>query len=160
MKRLALASVGLFLLPGCWNSAKKSAPEQAASLYVVNVLSKSMYDDARIKGSIHMDLNDLDEYAAKFDKDTPIVFYCSNYQCSASGHAAKVFKNAGFKHVYAFEGGAAQWAQLGYPMEGPRTENISGYLKYVPEAPAQQEHAYEVISAQALKEMMEKAGLL
>jgi rhodanese-related sulfurtransferase len=161
MKKLVLAISSLLVLPGCfWNNQEtKTVSEKAAPLYVVNVLSKDMYNDAHIKGSIHMDLDDLDMYADKWDKNTPVVFYCSNYQCSASGHAAKVFKKARFTHVYAYEGGAAEWSQLGYPMEGPQTEEVSGYLKQVIE-PNNGEHEFEVISAADLKDMMTKAGLL
>ncbi len=157
-----LAIACLFALSGCfWNSQEtKTVSEKPASLYVVNVLSKEMYVDAHIKGSIHMDLDDLDMYAGKWDKNTPVVFYCSNYQCSASGHAAKVFKKAGFKHVYAYEGGAAEWSQLGYPMEGPQAEEISGYLKQVVEAPQEAKHDFDVITATELKDMMTKAGLI
>lgn len=162
MKKLVVTIACLFALPGCfWNSQEtKSAAEKPASLYVVNVLSKEMYVDAHIKGSIHMDLDDLEDYASKWDKETPVVFYCSNYQCSASGHAAKVFKKAGFKHVYAYEGGAAEWSQLGYPMEGPQTPEVSGYLKQVMQAPAEATHDFEIITAADLKDMMTKAGLL
>jgi rhodanese-related sulfurtransferase len=161
MKKLLVTLASLVALPGCfWNNQEtKTVSEKPASLYVVNVLTKDMYQDAHIKGSMHLDLDDLDEYAGKWDKNTPVVFYCSNYQCSASGHAAKLFKKAGFNHVYAYEGGAAEWFQLGYPMEGPQTEEVSGYLKQVVE-PGSTEHEFEVISAAALKDMMTKAGLI
>ncbi len=160
MKKLLISVACLSVVSGCfWNDQeKKSVSEKTASLYVVNVLSKDMYNDAHIKGSIHIDLDDLEMYADKWDKNTPVVFYCSNYQCSASGHAAKVFKHAGFKQVYAYEGGAAEWSQLGYPMEGSQTQEISGYLKQVIQAPNQDQH--DGITAAELKNMMVQAGLL
>jgi len=162
MKKLLVTLACLVALPGCfWNNQEtKTVSEKAAQLYVVNVLSKDMYNDAHIKGSIHMDLDDLDEYAGKWNKETPVVFYCSNYQCSASGHAAKIFKKAGFKHVYAYEGGAAEWSQLGYPMVGNQSEEISGYLKQPVEAPEDAKHDFDVITAAELKDMMTKAGLI
>lgn len=162
MKKLLVILVTLVALPGCfWNNQEtKKTAEKSAPLYVVNVLSKQMYNDAHIKDSIHVDLDDLDAYADKWDKNTPVVFYCSNYQCSASGHASKVFKKAGFKNVYAYEGGVAEWSQLGYPMEGPQTEEVSGYLKQVVEAPYEAQHEIDLITAPELKNMMIKAGLI
>ncbi len=159
---LALTA-SILILPGCfWNNTPetKTVSEEPVSLHVVNVLSKDMYDDAHIKGSVHMDLDDLDMYAEKWNKETPLVFYCSNYQCSASGHAAKVFKKAGFKHVYAYEGGAAEWSQLGFPMEGSRTEEISSYLNQPAGTQQEGQHDFDIITAAELKDMMIKAGLL
>ncbi|MBY0109940.1 MAG: rhodanese-like domain-containing protein [Candidatus Babeliaceae bacterium] len=162
MKKLLVSAACLLVLSGCfWNRQETTSnSENSSMLYVVNVLSKDIYNDAHIKGSLHIDLDDLQMYADKWDKNTPVVFYCSNYQCSASGHAAKVFKQAGFKQVYAYEGGAAEWFQLGYPMEGPQTEEISGYLKQAVQAPDHVQQNIDVITASQLKDMMTQAGLL
>ena len=153
MKRfLSLVALSL-ALPGCFGGTQA----EPAQLHVVNVLSKELYDDAHIKGSIHVDLGDLDAHASTWDKNTPIVFYCSSYQCTASAHAAKELKDAGFTKVYAYEGGAAEWAQHGLPMEGPQE---SGYLKNVVTPPENTEHDIEIITADQLKDMMQSAGLI
>lgn len=145
----------LSFLPGCWQSAK------APALYVVDVNLREVYKDAHIKGATHIEFDDIQKYANEWNKDIPVVFYCSNYQCTGSSYAAREFKKNGFKHVYAYEGGIAEWYQLhkndpAY-IEGPANEE---YLKRVSEQPEHTETDVEIISAQELEAMMKKAGLL
>ncbi len=162
MKNYGFLIALVALLSGCWKSDKQSSVSDSAKLHVVNVLAKEQYDDAHIKGSVHIDLDDLDAATASWDKQTPVVFYCSDYQCTASSHAARELKNNGFAHVYAYEGGMAEWYQLSkndssYKLEGPATES---YLTR--EVPAHESADAEVavISAQDLKDKMQSAGLL
>lgn len=116
-----LAIVGVvILLPSCWSKPKKSG------LLVVNVLSEPLYDDCHIKGSINVPYGELDTFFEILDPEAQVVFYCSNYMCTSSGYAAKKLKDKGFEHVWAYEGGTAEWYQLGLPTEGPANE---AYLK-------------------------------
>lgn len=101
------------VLPACWSKQKKSG------LLVVNVLSEALYDDCHIKGSMNVPFEELDSFYDTIDEDAQVVFYCSNYMCSSSGYAAKKLKSKGFKHVWAYEGGTAEWFQAGLPVEGP-----------------------------------------
>jgi len=126
---------------------------QDNSVLVINVLSPEQYKDAHIKGSINVPFDQVEAYAKKVDKKREVVFYCANYMCSASGASAEMFKKLGFENVWAYEGGTAEWYQLGYPIDGPATE---GYLKAENKKPAVEEtHAYGIITAQELKAKME-----
>lgn len=163
-KKLVMATCTLTLFQGCfWNKEAETATKQpAASLMVVNVLSKELYDDAHIKGSTLLELENMDDAIASWNKETPVVFYCSNYQCTGSSHAAREFKKAGFNHVYAYEGGMAEWYQLGktdasYATEGPATQE---YLAQVIPAPEHTSEEVTVISSADLKDKMAQAGLL
>src|SRR5260221_674614 len=71
-----------------------------SDLIVINVLDKNLYDDCHIKGSINVPFGEIKEYASKIDKSTPVVVYCSNYQCTASGAAAKMLQDMGFENVW------------------------------------------------------------
>ena len=94
--------------------------DKKSGLIIVNVLDKQAYDDCHIADSINVALDELDDFAQTVDKkDAELVFYCSNYRCTASGFAAKKLKKDGFEHVWAYEGGAAEWYQKGLPVEGP-----------------------------------------
>lgn len=94
--------------------------EDDNGLTVINVLEKELYDDCRIKGSINVPFSDVEEYVKKnFNKKSKIVLYCSNYMCSASGHACEQLRRAGFANVYAYEAGMAEWYQEKLPVEGP-----------------------------------------
>jgi rhodanese-related sulfurtransferase len=91
-------------------------------LFLVNVLDAEYYNDCHIKApnSIQVSLENLDAFAATLDpQKSEVVFYCSNYMCTASGFAAKSFVDKGFEHVWAYEAGIADWYQKGLPVEGP-----------------------------------------
>lgn len=115
------------LLPIFGTSCRWGAKEPTEELVLVNVLDKKFFDDSRIVGSINVPMDQLEDYANKWDKEkTNIVVYCANYKCTASGESAKMLKGLGFKNVWAYEGGTAEWKHRGYPIEGPATQ---GYLE-------------------------------
>jgi rhodanese-related sulfurtransferase len=120
-------------------------------LLVINVLDESMYKDCHIPGSINVPLEKVPEFVADLDKQTPIVVYCANYLCSASRHAWMQLNQLGFKHVWAYEGGVAEWKQKGYPTQGDCTQ---AYLKSDVRKSEQQESMIRQISAEELKKMM------
>jgi len=48
-------------------------------------------------------------------KTTPVVFYCSGTECPASAAAAHAAQKAGYKNLYKFPGGIAEWKEKGLP---------------------------------------------
>lgn len=152
-------------LAGCgWggNTEEQKTVSAAATpkILVVNVLQKELYDDAHIAGSINVPLADLQKAAQKWDKEVPVVVYCSNYQCSASTGGARILKNLGFQKVAAYEGGMAEWYQLSredktYPVEGPAKEE---YLSVKIAAPVQTTaEDVKIITAQELRDQLASA---
>ncbi len=135
------------VLPACWFGEKKSG------FLVVNVLSNFWYNDCHIKGSINVPFEELDSFIDTLDTDAHVVFYCSNYMCTSSGYAAKKLRKKGFKHAWAYEGGTAEWYQMGLPVEGACTQ---AYLQKKM-APTTQESHIPVISTQ---ELAHKMGIL
>jgi rhodanese-related sulfurtransferase len=133
--------------------------EKKLSLVIANVLSKALFDDCRIKGSINVPFMDLVSYAEQhWDKEnTQIVVHCSNYACAASGEGCKMLKSAGFKHVWAFEGGTAEAKAAGIPVEG---ECKQAYLTNY-EKPEMYHHDEKVavISVEELKKKMEEFAI-
>ena len=113
----------LLLLPACFQEKKKEG------LFLVNVLDADYYNDCHIKApnSINISLEQLDAFADTLDpQKSEVVFYCSNYMCTASGFAAKQLAEKGFAQVWAYEAGIADWYQKGLPVEG---ECMKPYLK-------------------------------
>jgi rhodanese-related sulfurtransferase len=143
MKKQSLAML-LFLIPSCTWWQTKSEP--TSGLIIVNVLDKEYHDDCHIKGSIHVTVDDLEKKAASWDKNSEIVFYCTNFYCTSSGWAADQATKMGFKHVYAYEGGMAEWYQKGYPVEG---QCKKAYLtkKITPFDDEEESKGYTVITA-------------
>ncbi len=105
------------LLPGCFGEQKKEG------LFVVNVLDAEHFDDCHIKDSINVTVDKLDNFAATLDKEkSEVVFYCSNYMCTASGFSAEKLKGMGFSNVWAYEAGMAEWYQKELPVQGKCTK--------------------------------------
>lgn len=141
--QLSLIIASSLLLAGCWpfgsgiGNTKNSKP----ALVMINVLEQVDYDDCHIKGSIHIDFDDFEAKIKSLDKDNHYVVYCADYMCMSSSFCAKLLQQAGFKHVWAYEGGMAEWYQKGYPYEGPaeidylRNENVNLAEDEVSEVP-------------------------
>jgi rhodanese-related sulfurtransferase len=138
------------VLSGCWAS-KTDAPQ----FVIVNDLEKEFYDDCHIPGSIHLPFGSVKAYAEKnWDKEnTEIIIHCSNYQCSASGIEAKELIEAGFKKVYAYEGGTAEWYQAGYPVEGACLQK---YLTFESEPDEDESYDFPVITIDQLKKKVDE----
>jgi rhodanese-related sulfurtransferase len=146
LKTFILSS--LLFIAGC--SCKKS---KKAGLLVVNVLDKELYDDCHIKGSINVPFDEIENYAKNLDKNTEVVLYCSNYRCTASGFAAKSLTKLGFKNVWAYEAGMAEWYQNKLPVEGACKES---YLQI--KVPEYKNEEIRVITTQELKNKIESCG--
>jgi len=140
----------ILLCSGCGKSIEENS-KNTSNLFVINLLDKPLYDDCHIAGSVQVSYTDLESYAKNLSRETPIVVYCSNYQCTASGQGYKILKKMGFEHVWAYEGGMAEWYQLKYPVAG------SCSMKYLAKSVPMpdEDHTIEKITAQELKSKME-----
>ena len=69
-----------------------------------------------IPGSIQCD--DARKAMTTFDKNEPIVGYCSSDDCVLSRRACQTLFENGFTHIVHFEGGVWAWEQAGFPLEG------------------------------------------
>lgn len=138
--------------------------QKREQIVVINVLDKPLYDDCHIKGSINVpfdyfsDLQALEQYLAqqyphvRLTRETPVVVYCTNHMCTASGDAAKMLKEWGFGKVWAYEAGMAEWYQKGLPIEGSCE---ASYLKRRSVAiESDESHAVPVISTEQLRAQM------
>lgn len=123
-------------------------------LLVINALRNQYYKDCHILGSINVPLTDLENYLRDVDKEMHIVVYCGSYHCPISHKAWHIVNDLGFKNVWAYEGGMAEWVQKGYLAQGACQEE---YLNRQ-EGPEKRDVA--TITAEELKVKMEEAGLL
>jgi len=115
-----LAVLAIVILPACSREETQQPAQKKTGLFVINVLFKPFYDDCHIKGSINVPFPELETFVQNLDpENTEIVVYCSNYMCTSSGQACKRLKELGFKKVWAYEGGTAEWHQKKLPVEGP-----------------------------------------
>jgi rhodanese-related sulfurtransferase len=104
------------------------------SYYLINVLDAKEFQDAHIKGSINVPFSKINTFLNTIEnKEIPLIFYCSNYYCTASDAAAKIAVKKNFKTVFVYKGGMAEWYQASkenniFEYEGPAKEE---YLQIV-----------------------------
>jgi len=171
MKKLIWFLIAVFVFGGgielfLWMRYKKYSDHSCLTkLRIVNVLDEALFKDAHIKSvpgveSINVPFEKVKEVAQSWQRDIPVVFYCSNYMCMASGDSVKTLAEMGFKTVKAYEGGMAEWYQLGHTDSLYQTEGDArlDYLKY--EAKAPEDKKDYVVSAQELQKMIKQASLL
>lgn len=145
---LLIASV--MVLPACWFGSESIPPLQ--KLQLVNLLDQELFNDCHITGSINVPFMQFEDYVAKLNKNTEVVVYCSDYQCLASGYAWQALHDAGFKNVWAYEGGMAEWYQAGLPVTGPAQQS---YLKKNVAKPS----THSAVRVIELKELKEKLNI-
>lgn len=53
----------------------------AEGAQVLDVMSRSEYEDSHLPGAIHLSLKELDEQSAtRLARDRPVIAYCYDYQ--------------------------------------------------------------------------------
>ena len=135
LNKLFFTGLLFCLLSGCGDKRDNK------QILVLNVLDQELYSDCHIRGSVNvpLDNDNLEEYVKDLDLNREIVVYCSNYFCTASQYAAELLQKLGFKQVYAYEAGMAEWRQRGLPIDGPAVQD---YLTRVIAPP--KEHATNI----------------
>ena len=135
----------LVFLPSCMFSSK----DTPLKLMIINVLSEEYYNDCHIKGSIHIPFEEVEDKLSTLNKNNHYVIYCADYPCMSSYHIADVMIKKGFKNVWEYAGGMAEWYQKGYPIEGLAQEE---YLTQENEPLHGAQDAVPVITAEQLLE--------
>ena len=54
-------------------------------------------------------------------KDRPVVVYCQDKNCDASPEAAERLEQCGYRDVYDYEAGKADWKEAGLPVREGRS---------------------------------------
>jgi len=81
---------------------------------LIDVRETYEWDEGRIAGARHIELDRLASQAETIDKDTPVIFQCRLGARSAM--AAQAFRTAGYE-AYTMTGGLQRWADEGLPLE-------------------------------------------
>lgn len=100
---------------------QKLASDQAITVIDVRD-TKTYIGSPRIKGSLYFKLRRLPYRLTMpplrdLPRDREVVTYCSCPHDEASIHAAKIFLDAGFKHVRVLHGGWQMWLKVDGPTE-------------------------------------------
>lgn len=94
-------------------------PQQARELLeggaqLVDVREAYEWDESRIAGARHIELERLAAQAETIDRDRPVIFQCRLGARSAM--AAQAFRAAGYE-AYTMTGGLLRWSDDGLPIE-------------------------------------------
>ena len=86
---------------------------------VVDVREQYEWDEGRIEGTLHIEMERLASNADEIDRERPVIFHCRLGARSAM--AAQAFRRAGYD-AYSMAGGILRWANEVRPMvpEGAR----------------------------------------
>lgn len=95
-------------------------PQQAREMIeggdaqLIDVRESYEWDEGRIAGARHIELERLASQAESIDKGAPVIFQCRLGARSAM--AAQAFRTAGYE-AYTMTGGLQRWAEEGLPLE-------------------------------------------
>ncbi len=82
---------------------------------VIDVRSPVDYALGRVQGARNVPAAQVE--GANLPRDGRLVFYCSDISCPLSRNAAEALEKAGYANVSYLQGGFAEWAGRGYPVE-------------------------------------------
>ena len=95
-------------------------PEQASDLAgrgeirLVDVREAYEWDEGRIAGARHVEMDQLSAVAESLTGEPPVVFYCRTG--ARSGVAAQAFRASGLE-AHNLEGGLVAWVEKGLPLD-------------------------------------------
>jgi membrane protein DedA with SNARE-associated domain/rhodanese-related sulfurtransferase len=97
---------------------QKLKSEEGDKILLVDVRSHGYYDAraARIKGSIRIEPNNLNEEIKHLPKDKDIYLYCTCVREATSARVAHMLREKGF-NAFVLVGGLTAWRKAGQPIE-------------------------------------------
>ena len=90
---------------------------QKQPVSVVDVNSRQSWLAARVPGARPLDPMGYDENDLPADRDSTLVFYCSNFMCRKAPNAARRAKDMGYRDVYVMSAGISGWVGASLPTE-------------------------------------------
>jgi rhodanese-related sulfurtransferase len=84
---------------------------------VVDVNSRDSWTTARVPGALNLDPAGYTESDLPDDKDSTLVFYCSNPLCRKAPNAARRAKKMGYGDVQVMSAGISGWLSAKLPTE-------------------------------------------
>lgn len=87
------------------------------NLCLIDVRESHEWQALRIPGALHIPKDELPANIEALipERDRPIYLHCKGGVRSL--YAANCLLNMGYQEVYSIDGGIAEWAMVGYPVE-------------------------------------------
>jgi rhodanese-related sulfurtransferase len=117
---LLLAVIGILALTPKATPSVEIPPAQAYAklqqgAFFLDVRTQEEWDQAHIKGSTLIPLDELQNRLGELPRNKDIVVVCRSGNRSLKG--AAILQQAGFKNVVSMSGGLQAWADMNYPLE-------------------------------------------
>lgn len=90
---------------------------QKAAATPIDVNSRQSWLHARVPGALHLDPITYSERDLPADKDSLLVFYCSNPLCRKAPNAARRAKRMGYSQVRVMSAGITGWLDARLPTD-------------------------------------------
>jgi rhodanese-related sulfurtransferase len=84
---------------------------------VIDVNSHQSWVKARVPAALNFDPAGYDEKSLPADKNSFLVFYCSNPLCRKAPNAARRAKQMGYRNVHVMSAGISGWLDAKLPTE-------------------------------------------
>lgn len=91
--------------------------QKPESLTIFDVNSRSSWMKARVPGASNLDPAGYRDSDLPADKNTVLVFYCSNPMCRKAPKAARRARKTGYSNVYVMSAGINGWIAARLPTE-------------------------------------------
>lgn len=95
---------------------------QNSTTLFIDARSKDAFAEGHLPGARSLprgeEVAGLGVLQAEVSLDTPLIVYCSGYDCTDSFELAERLIAAGYRQVRVFEGGFPEWRDAGLPVEG------------------------------------------
>ena len=90
---------------------------QTGSVTIIDVNSRQSWIAAHIPGAISLDPLGFETADLPVDKNSVLVFYCSNFMCRKAPNAARRAKSMGYRDVRVMSAGITGWLNASLPTE-------------------------------------------
>jgi rhodanese-related sulfurtransferase len=84
---------------------------------VFDVNSRQSWQEAHVPGAVHLDPANYADEDLPTDKESNLVFYCSNPFCRKAPNAARRAKQLGYTNVKVMSAGISGWLSAKLPTE-------------------------------------------
>jgi rhodanese-related sulfurtransferase len=91
---------------------------QKQQVTVFDVNSRQSWLEAHVPGALHLDPAHYTDSDLPADKESSLVFYCSNPMCRKAPSAARRAKQMGYSNVRVMSAGISGWLSGKLPTEG------------------------------------------
>jgi rhodanese-related sulfurtransferase len=95
---------------------------QASTTLFIDARSRTAFAEGHLPGARSLprgeEVAGVGALQAEVALGTPLIIYCSGYDCNDSFALAESLIAAGYRHVRIFEGGFPEWRDAGLPVEG------------------------------------------